>query len=359
MNKCNIAVTQLNEKKISDFIKLSEVEYGNLETVTSLSHLKWKHLNSPFGASTAINLEDEGKTVGRIVLQPREFYVKGRIHKTAFVTDALVHPDYRRPISNFLTLMQSIRKVKDFSIIFHSSNEKTEGIYSKILKFSCPFFLGGYGFPLRLSNLISGKGSLITLFLKAANIVYKPILHSALKFFLIFNKIKLSQEGPKNNIFDEFCRDKSLENGLLTLRDEATLNWRFKDAPLWSADILHLYKNNQYLGYVALRNLCLNDVNFSVIMDFIIDSKLSKVQTFFLRLLLMKKAISNGSDIIFSLLNPKSKLSKKFLGFPFVNVPDKLLPHSTPIFVHALDPDLISMEKELGLHITLADIDYF
>ncbi len=359
MSKCHITSNQFIQDDISDFIKLSKVEYGDLDTVTNQSHIDWKHLNTPFGSSIAVNLKNNDDIVGRIILQPRTFYINGKERPVAFVTDALVHPDYRRPVSNFLTLITSIKNFKEFAVIFHTSNKRTKNIYSKVLKFSCPFFLKGYGIPVQLTKLLPKEHKIINLCLKIINVPYQLVLVMFLNFFKLFTTIRISSDSPNEVIFDQFCADENIKNNFLTTRNYKILKWRFKDTPLWKADILHLYQNKKYCGYVVLRQIELDDINFSVVMDFVVSSKLSKLQFWCLRCLLIGKAISNKSDIIFTLLNPKSNSSRKFLGFPFVRVPDRFLPHTTPIFVHAIDPELIAMEKEQGLHITLSDLDYF
>ncbi len=359
MNECHITFDPQNQDNIIDYVKLSKVQYGDLPTVTSIPHLIWKHIKTPFGPSIAVNLKDGDNIVGRVMLQPKTAYLNGKERPIAFVTDALVHPDYRRPITNFWTLIKSVRNAKQFAVVFHASNENTENIYRRVLKFSCPFSLKGYGLPLKLSKSLPKKYKIINLCLKIVEIPYQLVLMALLSLSKLFTTIKISDTAPDKATFDQFCHQEDVKNNFLVTRNQEALKWRFQDTEMWRADILHIYQDKKYCGYVVLRKMELFDVNFSVIMDFIVSSELSVIQVWCLRSLLVKKAISNKSDIIFTLLNPKSRASRKFLGFPFIGVPDKFLPHSTPMFVHVLDQELISMEKEQGLHITLGDLDYF
>lgn len=357
MSKCNIVSEKFSPEIIAEFAKLSRVEYGDLPAVTSKDHLNWKHLNGPFGASTALHLKDGDKIVGRTILQPRTFQLSDKKIKAAFVTDALVHPSYRRPVSNFLSLTLAIKEAKDFDVIFHSSNEKTENIYKKILRFSNPFSLQGFGLPLKLGKLFPEKFYLRNIFLKLMGAPYRLTLEAFLYLVRKFITVNLSEKCPQD--FDEFCQKECQKNNFLTVRNQEILQWRFRDAPLWKAGVSHVYGQEKYFGYIVWRQLELSGCSFFVIMDFLLNDELSKLRAFALRCLLIKKAMLSDADIIFTLLNPRTKLSKKFLGLPFVGVPDKFLPHATPIFVHANNPSLMAMEQETALHLTLSDIDYF
>ncbi len=152
MNECKIIFKKFDNSSVAEFIELSKVEYGDLPTVTNSEHINWKYNNNPDGKSVSINLMANDKVVGRIILQPRIFIINNKNVPAAFATDALVHPDYRRPVSNFINLINSIEKVKEFSLILHTSNENTEPIYSKLLHFNCPVILSGYGVPLGIEQ---------------------------------------------------------------------------------------------------------------------------------------------------------------------------------------------------------------
>lgn len=355
---CDITFDNFSEKEIVDFIKLSRVEYGDLPTVTSFEHIKWKHVENPCGSSLAVNLRDNKTIVGRLMLQRKIFYVDKKEVPVAFITDALVHPDYRRPSGNFLSLMNSIKNIKDIALIFHTSNNKTEGIYSKILQFNNPFSLKGFGLPLSLKKIFSKKNNIKNSVFNILNLPYKIALQAMINFVGFFSSINLTDINPSDNIFKKFCNDTYKKNNFLTARNKEIVQWRFENSPFWKAQLLHIYKDKKYCGYVVWRQVALNDLNFFVIMDFLLD-ELSVMQNFYLRCLLVKKAIKLNCNIIFTLLNPRSLISKKFLGFPFVQVPDKILPHANPIFVHANDKFFSSLEKNDSLHITLSDLDYF
>jgi len=58
-------------------------------------------------------------------------------------------------------------------------------------------------------------------------------------------------------------------------------------------------------------------------------------------------------------LNPLSISSKRFIGFPWIKIPEKYLPHKTPIFIHIKDAAMVNMENLSNIHVTLADLDYF
>ena len=87
----------------------------------------------------------------------------------AFATDSLVHPEFRRPISNFFSIMKEIKNVHDFSLVLHTSNENTEALYHDVLKFRCPISLSSYGVPINLITTLKkvlGFDSVIFNFIK-------------------------------------------------------------------------------------------------------------------------------------------------------------------------------------------------
>ena len=127
---CKIVFKKFTEAQVVNFIRLSEVEYGRMKpVVTDADHVRRKFIQVPCGPSTAMNLECADEVVGRAILLPRLIYLSGKQVPVAFMSDALIHPDFRRPASNFISLMKSIKKARDFSLVFHTSNNISENLY--------------------------------------------------------------------------------------------------------------------------------------------------------------------------------------------------------------------------------------
>ena len=356
---CKVVFKKFNENQLVNFIRLSEVEYGRAEAVTDADHIRCKHLKTPYGPSTAINLEYADEVVGRAILQPRLISLSGKQVPVAIVSDALIHPDFRRPASNFFSLMQSIKKAQDFPLAFHTSNNLSENIYKKILKFKSSFSLNAFGFLLNLRTPVFKMLKFDSPLFELFSVPYRYLILILCKIAAIFAGFKIKTEEPDNSYFDEFCRKEAEKTDCEMFRDSQFLKWRFLKSPLWQAKILYLYKDSNLCGYMVLRNIEMEGMKFTVVMDFILNETFNILQLFCLRCSIICMALNHGDDMVFTLLNPLSKASKKIIGFPLIKIPERYLPHSTPIFLHINDPSRINLENLSSIHVTLGDLDYF
>ena len=359
MKPCKIVFRKFTEAQAVNFIRLSEVEYGRAESVTNADHVRWKHLQAPCGPSTAMNLECVDEVVGRAMLQPRLIYLSGKQVPVAFMSDVLIHPDFRRPASNFISLMQSIKKVRDFPLAIHTANTFNSRLCKKLLKFKWPFSLRAFGFPLNLRKtafkVLKFDSPLFELF----STPYRYLVLLLCRTAGIFIDLKITTEEPDNTYFDEFCRKEAIKNDCEMVRDSQFLKWRYLQSPLWQAKILYLYKDSQLCGYVVLRNVELEGMRFTVVMDFSLNETVSSLQLLYLRCAIIRMALTHGDDMVFTLLNPLSRASKSFIGFPWIKIPEGYMPQRTPIFLHVNDPAMEHLENQSSIHITLGDLDYF
>jgi len=95
------------------------------------------------------------------------------------------------------------------------------------------------------------------------------------------------------------------------------------------------------------------------LMDFLLDSDTSVITRLALRLWLIRLAIKVNADTLFTMVNSFNTMAKKFIGLPLVHIPDRLLPHATPIFIRAYGYQNKDFESNQTIHITLGDLDYF
>jgi hypothetical protein len=70
-------------------------------------------------------------------------------------------------------------------------------------------------------------------------------------------------------------------------------------------------------------------------------------------------ALAAGCDILFAMFNPQSPLARRFIGFPFLPLPQRLMKHMTPIFVLDVDRSLADMAARSDGYFLLTDLDYF
>ena len=353
----NISVASFNEENISDFVELSKTEYESSIT-TDVSHTRWKHLDSPHGASTYIRLIENNKTVGRALLQPRLIYTKLGELSTACVTDVLIHPQHRSPPTNFINLTNFSANVSKFSSVYHTSNEVTEPFYRKLFRFPNPFSLNGYGFPTRISGIFFKISGHRINALDWLAFPFRWLISFTAIIIMAVTKTELAERLPDDKMLSVLSLKLLHNSGPLLSRSRAFLKWRLIDAPLWTAKVYCFECKGKSLGYIASRTLELNGLNYLVVVDFLIDTDITIFERLALRLWLIRQGIKSGADALFTMINPISKASRTCVGFPFIKIPDKFLPHRTPIFFRENGVESRDIESDIQTHMTLADIDY-
>jgi len=353
-----VFVASFRKEDLDEFIYLSQTEYSSLST-TDPCHIQWKHLESPYGPSTYIRIIENGKTIGRSLLQPRLIYTQTGEYSTGCVTDVLIDSQHRSSPSNFINLTNSSANISKFSSIYHTSNEVTEPFYRKLFRLPNPFSLSGYGFPTRISGLC------LKVFGYRINVMdwlitpFHWLISCLVTILMVTTKINLSERIPSDEMLSILSSKLLRNSGSFLSRNKSFLKWRFEDAPLWKAKVHCLERDGFFLGYIATRSFKLDGLSYLVVIDFFIDTDLTFLERFVLRLWLIRQTIKSGDDAIFTMVNPISKASRVCVGFPFIRIPDKYLPHRTPIFFRANDVESQIVESDRKMHMTLADIDYF
>ena len=353
-----VLVDTFTVANLEDFLELSKSEYGP-SVPTNLDHTKWKHLDSPFGASTHISLVASGKIVGRALLQPRPMYTASQKFNAACVTDILIGREFRSPPTNFINVTKATGNVSKFDVVYHTSNERTDPLYSKLLRFPKPFSLRAYGFPLRFAGFLSviiGRKIDALDWLTAPVRWLVGIIASSASFSA---RLDISPGVLDDDALAVLCAKCVRQSGPLLARTNAFLKWRFSDAPLWPATVHRVDQGGKFIGYVVTRKVELGGLTHLVLMDFVLDPDISHFARIALRLWLLRYAVTSKADALFTMVNPFNSIARKCVGFPLMSIPDSLLPHATPIFVRCVSDKKKELETDRSIHLTLADLDYF
>lgn len=354
-----LSVEIFSESDLEGYLKMSKSEYGTAASTTEPNHIRWKHLNSPFGASSYVGLVEKDQVVGRALVQPRPLYMGLKIFNVASVMDLLIDREYRSTPANFLNLTKACGKIARFDLIFHTSNERTYPLYSRLLQFANPFSLQAYGFPVRFAGAFA---SILGRRIETIDWFTAPLRWLLESIAYVVNslaKLDITQRAMSDDELEKLCT-KCLHKSIPHLaRTNAFLKWRFSDTELWPATIYRIDKKEKFLGYVVTRQVNLGDMNHLVLMDFVLDPDTPTFIQFALRLWLIHKAITSKSDTLFTMVNSLSAIARQCVGFPLIAIPDKLLPHATPIFMRACSDETKELEVEQSIHFTLADLDYF
>ena len=353
-----ISVKTFADIDLEDFLALSQLEYGT--TVSSNSkHIRWKHLDSPFGASFCVNLSENGQVVGRALIQPRPLHTATTVVNVASVMDMLIDRKHRTTPANFIQITKATGNIENIDLVFHTSNERTFPLYSKLFRYPNPFSLKAYGFPVRIAGLFS---SIFGRRIDAIDWLTAPfrwLLRLFAYFANLIAGLDISQRAIRNDELEILCAKCLHQSGSHLARTNTFLKWRFNDAPLWPATIYRIDRKGRFLGYVVTRKMELGGLNHLVLMDFILDPDISFFARLALRLWLIRQAIISQADSLFTMVNPFSIIARTCVGFPLINIPDRLLPHATPIFMRARTEDNKMLELDRSIHMTLADLDYF
>jgi hypothetical protein len=358
LKSAKVLVEAFEEAHLKEFIKLSHVEYGKSPTA-DIDHIAWKHLRAPLGPSTYIRLvANGGNTVGRVMLQPRQVNTASGQFPVSLITDGLIDTEFRSTPTNFINLINTAGNVPAFSFVCHTSNEVTEPLYRKLFRFPQPFSLSGYGFPVRLAGFFL-KFSRLRLSILDWLILPLRWLVGLLAFIMFWaSKLNLSERLPDDDRLALLCSKSLNESGPFFVRNQSFLKWRFKDAPEWSSEVYCIEREGEFFGYLVMRRFELDGLNYLAVADFLIDPALTIFERLAIRSWLILEALKSGVDALFTMINPKNIIARKGIGFPLMCIPDKFLPHGTPIFMWTRKGKSCDFDKVESTYMTLADLDY-
>jgi hypothetical protein len=353
-----IRVEPITPDSIPAHMALARTTYED-PILSDPAHFWWKHGSSPYGPSTSVGLYDEGEAlVGRALVQPRAFYLgPSDSRRAGLVVDLLLVPSYRSAM-NFIALVRNQPKQPDMGILIHTSNETSDPLYRKLLRYPVAFELKAYMLPLRILR-IAGKltGRVLPALFELLTAPWRGALSFGAALARRSIGIRVDEGLPPDREFAELMQRFRATAGPHFERSRAFLEWRFK-GPIFRGDLATVRWKSQTIGYVGWRNVTLEGLNFFVVMDIVVVQKLSWLQRFALWLELARRASASGADALFIMLNRANPALAELIGWMLIPIPDSRLPHPTPIFVLPQDADLKSLPY-ISTYMTLADIDYF
>ena len=119
-----LTVQKFSDADLEGYLKLSQAEYGGSVSCDA-EHIKWKHLNSEFGASSYVKLSVNQRVVGRVLIQQRILRTLVGTYKLGQVMDLLIDKDHRTSPKNFIDLTKACGNVNGFDSVFHTSNARS------------------------------------------------------------------------------------------------------------------------------------------------------------------------------------------------------------------------------------------
>jgi len=77
------------------------------------------------------------------------------VFKTATVVDLLIDRAYRTTPRHVMKITKASSDMTHFDVIYHTSNQRTFPLYTKLFRFPNPFSLRAFGFPVRFAGLFA------------------------------------------------------------------------------------------------------------------------------------------------------------------------------------------------------------
>lgn len=356
----SITLEQFSPQRVDEHVAVGKTVYSSPE-VLNPDHLLWKHLNGPWGPSLSVSLRNQNNDlVGRSFIQPRTFITPdGQQRPGGLITDLVVTPAARNA-SALITMTRAIRAPSGFSVIAHTSNETSDVIYRGLFKFPTAFSLIATGVPIRVSRALKARNSGTNLTRTLAEGLVAPWRWLLSSGACIARKGSGIAFGPRptseeiSSIFNDF----SGHAGQHFSRNEQFLHWRFETGPIFRADLKWVWHNGQCIGYIALKKVTIQGLDILVIIDSVFRHQLSERHGLALRLMCAQIAVDSDCDAVFSLANLNNSALRWLGRGPYLRIPDRFLPHATPIFIHT--SETTGMPHPLPeVFFTLADLDYF
>ena len=352
-----IRVEALTPDQIPAQMALAATTYDD-PVLSDPQHFWWKHGSGPHGASTLVGLRDEqGLLVGRALVQPRPFLLgPDYVVPAGLVVDLLLDPANRSAM-NFLALVRNQPKSPAMGLLVHTSNESSDPLYRKLLRYPVAFEMKAYMLPIRIRHMARKVTGWAPSALEWLSAPWRYALSFGAALAGRWAQVDITDGLPPEIEFAELARRFTETAGPHFQRSYEFLKWRFK-GPVFAGELATLRVDSRVVGYVGWRNVALEGLNFFVVMDIVVVGKLSVLQRLAVWLELARRGSASGADALFIMLNRGNPALADLVGSMLISVPDSRLPHPTPIFMLPQDAAL-KQTAFASTFMTLADIDYF
>lgn len=219
---------------------------------------EWKLRSCPLKNENEWIVESCGEIVGHYAVTPIRFKLLGRQVLVPHGCDAMTHPDYRR--QGILTALgrraNEVWKAAGapFQIGFHyggwGSVRETLGWQAVVRlvwlkRWIRPFFTVARKFRIPGERAWSDADAIFNHFIERRNIETKSYLDR--------NEVRLERLSRPDDRLDQLWEKLSPKYGMLAIRDRAWVRWRYFDMPGAQQFVILAMRENEPLGYIAIR----------------------------------------------------------------------------------------------------------
>jgi len=356
-----VRATTVGEDAVAAHLALAGTTYAD-EALADGVHFRWKHLQPPSGPSLVLVLdaEDHTRLLGHVFLQ-RRFWVEsdGTEYRAGLITDLVLAPD-ARDARRFVALMSGARASDGIDVVIHTSNETSEPLYRRLLRYPVACELEAYGAPtgrVRIGDAGTARERFFGTGATAIGIVAGWAARAAAPLLRGLARVSVSSHAPPDATIDSALAAFAAAAGPHLRRDRPFIAWRFGECPNQSK-VSWVRLSDQEYGYIATARVTVGTTNAIAIQDAVLPRMPRRLEGLALRMTVMAMSARAGAGVVIGLWNPRAPLARWMTGLPFVKVPSGFLPHASPIFLASSPPG--SARAFSGeVFLALADLDYF
>lgn len=350
--KYDLRIEPVTEAHIPPYVEMSTAEFGPDAAMSNPDHLRWKFLANPAGESLGAHLYCDGRMVGRHVSWPRRFVHAGKTYRGGIAIDLLIDRDHRQPA----TMVQILRSgmVDHYELWFSVAPNAIGWQLSKRFGVLTELFdLDVAVLPLKPTDILRTRRPAIP---RAAATVLDGLWRGSLAALASVNwcasPCRVSAEWPEPAALAALAATR--RDSVVGERNQEFLDWRFRQGPLFKADVAFLHRKGALVGYLATRRTEYLGFDCVFIVDaFGAPDLTSRDWGAAIRSLISREARS-GAQMIGLIGNGAGTELSPLLRLPFIKVPRRLLPRRLTVFGKS------KVEVPLGkdrFHMTLADYD--
>ena len=344
-----------HENDASDFLKLSNLEYGEDADVSRLTYLKNKFLANPSGAARSLNLSEGGENIGRLVLLNRVLLLGSKTIDSVYPTELLIHKEHRS-IDKLVKLIKSFKShTEAVKFTFVTPNKNSLNIWRKLSGFENELPLKVKVIPLRPLKLLFGKYNT-----GIRDLFCRPVDFFVKWLFFYFSWIcdQLSLYSCKSVSIEDLCTINAMEffhdNELRGDRSQDNLLWRTSFRPSNDYEFVQIKKNLVVVGY-GIFSLPLNYNGLKPVVLLDVVAKPGH------RLAVLKSLGRYGvlqnkhTDLVLFIGVAPFLNSTLLKTLPLIDVPDRFIPDANSVLFQAASNEL----NNADIYMTLFDFDMF
>jgi len=347
----------LKEENLIAHARLGARVYGSKAAVASVDHLRWKYLGNPDGPAHAVVWEVNQEIVARVVALPQRFFSCEGSWNGAFVVDFVVDPAYRTS-GLLVSVAKSLARFSEFDFLYMVPNAVGLKFWRGLAKLHPAF-------AVRTSALPLAPASLLDAFSPRPGMA--AILDSAWRYWA---KWGFKMLAAASRVISEPVQasDARLDNVVTmvepdryigTRRHRSFLRWRFSSDEFRKSNIVLFSDNKGCLGYAAWRDVVFDKISARVLLDSVVSPRASSLQRAGMVSHLGLMPAGKTVQLLLTIERDLRKSGYLPVSWPFVKVPDTLLPQSVSAFVLFPKGEPPAGFLVSSLSFTLADCDMF